>query len=51
MIRRDHPDLSLSGQCRLLSISRSSAYDTPQGESGREAWRGILPGRHTPEEW
>ena len=23
-IRRDHPELSLSRQCRLLSISRSS---------------------------
>ena len=33
MIRRDHPDLSLSRQCRLLSISRSSLYHTPQGES------------------
>ena len=26
MIRRDHPALSLSHQCRLLSISRSSFY-------------------------
>ena len=33
MIRRDHPELSLSRQCRLLSISRSSVYHTPQGES------------------
>ena len=33
MIRRDHPDLSLSRQCRLLSISRSSLYQAPQGES------------------
>ena len=33
MIRRDHPDLSLSRQCRLLSISRSSVYHTSQGES------------------
>ena len=32
-IRRDHPDLSLSRQCRLLSISRSSLYHAPQGES------------------
>ena len=32
MIRRDHPDLSLSRQCRLLSISRSSLY-YPSGES------------------
>ncbi len=33
MIRRHHPDLSLSRQCRLLSISRSSFYYTPKGES------------------
>ena len=33
MIRRDHPDLSLSRQCRLLSVSRFSLYHTPQGES------------------
>jgi len=33
MITRDHPDLSLSRQCRLLSISRSSFYYAPKGES------------------
>ena len=33
MIWRDHPDLSLSRQCRLLSISRSSFYYAPKGES------------------
>ena len=33
MIWRDHPDLSLSRQCRLLSISRSSLYYAPKGES------------------
>jgi putative transposase len=33
MIRRDHPDLSLSRQCRLLTISRSSFYYAPKGES------------------
>ncbi len=33
MIRRDHPDLSLSRQCRLLTISRSSLYYRPRGES------------------
>ena len=32
MIRRDHPEFSLSRQCRLLSVSRSSVYHTPQGE-------------------
>ena len=33
MIRRDHPKLSLSRQCRLLRVSRSSVYDRPKGES------------------
>ena len=33
VIRRDHPGLSLSRQCRLLSISRSSFYYAPKGES------------------
>lgn len=33
MIRRDHPDLSLSQQCRVLSIGRSSFYYAARGES------------------
>ena len=33
MITRHHPDLSLSRQCRVLSISRSSFYSAPKGES------------------
>ncbi len=33
MITREHPDLSLSHQCRLLSIGRSSFYYAPKGES------------------
>jgi putative transposase len=33
MITRDRPDLSLSRQCRLLTISRSSFYYAPKGES------------------
>ena len=33
MIRRDHPGLSLSRQCGLLSISRSSLYYATKGES------------------
>jgi len=33
MIARDHPDLSLSRRCRLLSISRSSFYYALKGES------------------
>ena len=33
MIARDHPTLSLSRQCRLLAISRSSFYYVLKGES------------------
>ena len=33
MVRRDVPGLSLSRQCDILSISRSSLYYTPKGES------------------
>ena len=33
MVERDHPSLSLSRQCRLLSISRSSLYYEPKEES------------------
>jgi putative transposase len=33
MIEKNHPSLSVGAQCRLLSISRSSFYYTPQGET------------------
>jgi putative transposase len=33
MIERNHPTLSIGAQCRLLSISRSSFYYQPLGES------------------
>ena len=33
MVVRDHPALSLSRQCRLLMIGRSSLYGEPTGES------------------
>jgi putative transposase len=33
MIVRDHPELSLSRQCQILAISRSSFYYAPLGES------------------
>ena len=33
MIERNHPALSVGTQCRLLSISRSSFYYAPQGET------------------
>ena len=33
MIVRQHPDLSLSRQCKLVSLSRSSVYYQPKGES------------------
>lgn len=33
MIERNHPVLSVGAKCRLLSISRSSFYDGPAGET------------------
>ncbi|MBD9529980.1 IS3 family transposase [Paracoccus litorisediminis] len=33
MIERGHPALSIGAQCRLLSISRSSFYHAPAGET------------------
>jgi putative transposase len=33
MVARDYPGLNLSRQCRLVSISRSSFYHEPKGES------------------
>ena len=33
MIEPGNPDLSIGKQCRLLSISRSSFYYTPKGET------------------
>ena len=33
MIERNHPSLSVGTQCRLLSVSRSSFYYKPQGET------------------
>ena len=33
MVAPDRPGLSLSRQCRLLSVSRSSFYYAPKGES------------------
>ncbi len=33
MVEPASPDLSIGKQCRLLSISRSSFYDTPRGET------------------
>ena len=35
MIRPGHPKLSLSRQCRLLRVSRSSVYHRPKGESAK----------------
>ena len=33
MIERNYPQLSVGAQCRLLSISKSSFYYAPQGET------------------
>ena len=35
MIRRDHPRLSLSRQCRFVAVSRSSLYHRPKGENAQ----------------
>ena len=40
MVVRDLPALSLSRQCYLLSISRSSFYYAPKGESPETLARG-----------
>ncbi len=33
MVKRDHPKLSISRQCEVLSISRSSVYHVPKPTS------------------
>jgi len=33
MVEKDHPQLSVAGQCRLLLIPRSTFYHQPAGES------------------
>jgi putative transposase len=33
MVEKDHPQLSVAAQCRLLSIPRSTFYHQPAGES------------------
>ncbi len=33
MVESKDPSLSIGKQCRLLSISRSSFYDQPKGET------------------
>ena len=38
MIQPDHPALSITRQCRLTSISRSSYYHEAQGESPENIW-------------
>ncbi len=44
MITRAHPDLSLSRQCQVLAISRSSFYYTPKNESCSDGYgRGTAP--------
>ena len=39
-IDSSHPNLSLSRQCRLLRVSRSSLYHKTKGES--EDYRGLM---------
>ncbi|ORE91076.1 transposase [Stappia sp. 22II-S9-Z10] len=33
MVEKEHPALSVTGQCRLLSIPRSTFYHAPRGET------------------
>lgn len=33
MVEKDNPDLSIGKQCKLLSLSRSSFYYQPKGET------------------
>ena len=49
MIVRDHPALSLSRQCRLLSLGRSSLYYTPKGESAETLVADAADRRAVPE--
>ena len=49
MIERTHPELSVGAQCQLLSISRSSFHDTPQGETTLNLDRMLLIDRQFPE--
>ena len=46
MIERHHPKLSVGTQCRLLSISRSSFYYAPQGETAENLSLMRLIDRH-----
>ena len=46
MIVPDHPDLSIGQRCKLLSIARSSFYDTPKGESEQNL--GLMRGIEEP---
>jgi putative transposase len=34
MVTKDHPELSITKQCELLNVSRSTYYHQPKGESG-----------------
>jgi putative transposase len=42
MIERTLPKLSVGAQCRLLSISRSSFYYAPQGETALNLYLMLL---------
>ena len=49
MIKRTHPKLSVGAQCRLLSISRSSFYYVPQGETAMNLDLMLLIDKQFPE--
>lgn len=48
MIEPGNPNLSIGKQCKLLSISRSSFYYTPKGETALNL---MLSARSTSSSW
>ena len=49
MIKPKHPKLSAGAQCRLPSISRSSFYYAPQGETALNLDLMLLVGKQFPD--
>ncbi len=48
MVEKDNPDLSIGKQCKLLSISLSSFYYQPKGETAMNL---VLMARSTSSSW
>ena len=49
MIERTHPKLSVGAKCQLLSISRSSFYYAPQGETALNLDLMLLVDKQVPD--